>query len=112
MGTYADLSQEDKDILAGWERNQRAWFNSAARLLVEARALQASIDAAGGPRDIVTGLDNGEKIPNSGALAGGHDMTKQEWASLIAIMDEYVTNNDTAADRQLFAKAAGPTAGL
>lgn len=112
MGLYVDLPQEDKDILAAWERNARGWFNSAATLLAQARALQAAADAGGGPREIITALDAGEEIPNSSGIAGAHDMTKSEWGALVAVLDEYVTNNDNAEDRQLFAKAAGPTAGL
>jgi hypothetical protein len=112
MGLYVDLTQEEKDILSAWERNTRGWFNSAANMLQQARALQASLDASGGPRDIITALDNGEEVPNSSGLAGAHKLTKQEWASLVAVLDAYITDTDTTAVRQLFAKAAGPTAGL
>lgn len=112
MATYDSLSQADKDILAAWERNTRGWFNTAARLLQEARALQAALDATGGPREIITSLDNGEDVPNSSGIAGAHPLTKQEWSALVAVFDGYITDTDTAAVRQLFAKAAGPTAGL
>lgn len=112
MALYADLNDEEKNVLGTWERNMRGWANSAARLLVEARALQAAADASGGPRNIVTGLDNGAEIPNTGGLAGAQNMTKAEWAAVFAILDAYITAHDTAVVRQNFAKAAGPLAGL
>ena len=88
MGLYADLSPEDKAVVEGWEKQQRAWFNSMARLLVQGRALKAAIDASGGPRDIVTGLDAGQEIPNTSGLSGAHPMTKAEWATLIALLHD------------------------
>lgn len=112
MATYDSLTADEKQILSAWERNQRGWFNTVARTLMEARALTAAIDASGGPRDLITSLDADEVIPNSGGLAGAHSLTKQEWSSLVAVMDAFVLANDTPAVRELFAKAAGPTAGL
>lgn len=107
MGLYADLQQEDKDIVEPWERNQRGWFNQLFGLLQNARALQSMIDASGGPRAIVTALDAGEEIPNTSGMAGGHPMTKAEWATLIGLMDDFLVAHDTPAVRQLIAKAIG-----
>jgi hypothetical protein len=112
MATYNSLTQPEKDILSAWERNTRGWFNTAASLLQQARALQAALDTSGGPRDLITSLDNGEEVPNSSGIAGAHPLTKQEWASLVAVFDGYITDVDTPAVRQLMAKAAGPVAGL
>jgi hypothetical protein len=112
MGLYVDLTAEEKSIIGAWERNARGGFNSIARLVNEFRALQAALDASNGPRDIITGLDAGEEIPNTSGLAGAHDMTKAEWSSLVALLDGFLTTYDTAANRQLYAKASGPTAGL
>ena len=112
MGLYADLPAEDKAIIEAWERNARGGFNSMARMVNEFRALQAALDASGGPRDIITALDPGEEIPNTSGLAGAHSMTKQEWSDLVALLDGFLTSYDTAVNRRLYAKAAGPTAGL
>ena len=112
MATYASLTDEQKQILAAFERNARGWINSYASLLAQARALIAAADASGGPRDIVTSLDNGEVVPNSSGIAGAHDLTKQELAAVVGFFDEIILNSDNDADRQLFAKASGPTAGL
>jgi hypothetical protein len=112
MATYASLTQEQKDVLAAWERNTRGWFNTIARSLMEARALQAALDASGGPREIVTSLDVGEEVPNSSGIAGAQNLTKQELAALVALIDGFITDFDVDAVRQNIAKAAGPTAGL
>lgn len=113
MALYNDLTDEQKGIVSAWERNQRAWFNSLARLLKEARTLQAAIDASNGVRSIVASLDPSEEVPNSSGIAGAHDLTKSEWNSLItAGLDDFLVTYDTPAFRQLLAKAAGPTAGL
>ena len=112
MATYAELTAEQKSILAAWERNLRGWTNTAARLLAEARALQAAADASNGPRDIVTSLDAAEEIPNSSGIAGAHDLTRAEMAAIFTILDNYITAHDTDAVRRNFAKASGPTAGL
>lgn len=112
MGLYVDLLPEEKAILEAWERNTRAGLNTVARLVNELRTLQAAADASGGPRSIVQGLDAGQEIPNTSGLAGAHNLTKAEWASLLQIVDDFLTANDTVAVRQLLTKAAGPTAGL
>ncbi len=112
MATYDSLTPEQKDVLGAWERNTRGWFNTIARSLMEARSLQAALNASGGPRAIITSLDNGEEVPNSSGIAGAQKLTKQEWAALVAILDGFISDIDTTAVRQNIAKAAGPTAGL
>jgi len=113
MVTYASLSQVDKDLLAAWEAQTRAWVNGLSRLIVEARALKASLDASGGAGDILDSLDAGEVVPNSGGLRGAQALTKEEWATLrTAGLADYLTKYDTTVVREIAAKAAGPTAGL
>ncbi len=113
MATYTSLTQGQKDLLAAWERDTRGWVNGLARLLVEARALGAALDASNGPGDILDSLGAGEVIPNSGGIAGAQDLTKAEWDTLRnAGLGNFQTTYDTIAVRQVFAKAAGPTAGL
>ena len=114
MGTYNNLSQDDKDILAAWERNLRGWINGiVSRGTVEARALKASLDASGGAGDILDSLDAGEVVPNSGGIAGAQNLTKEEWLVLRNTgLNDFLTTYDTVGVRQVAAKAAGPTAGL
>ena len=76
MATYASLTQEEKDILSAWERNTRGFFNTIARSLIEARALQAALDASGGPREIITALDPTEEVPNSSGISGAQSLNR------------------------------------
>ena len=114
MGTYADLSQADKDILAAWERNARGWVNhTISRGSVEARALKASLDAAGGAGGILNALDDKEVVPNSSGIAGAQGLTKEDWALLTSAgLDDYLMKYDNDAIREVAAKASGPAAGL
>ncbi len=112
--TYDDLTQNQKDILAAWERNTRAWVNiTISKGIVEARALKASMDASNGAGDILDSLDANEIVPNSSGIAGAQDLTKEEWAILrTAGLNVFLSSYDNQAVRELAAKAAGPTAGL
>ncbi len=114
MGTYANLSQSDKDILGAWERNLRGWINNnISRGIIEARALKASMDASGGAGEILDGLNAGQVVPNSSGIAGAQDMTKEEWATLRSTgLSGFLTTYDTDQVRALAAKAAGPLAGV
>ena len=110
---YNDLPQEDKDLLAAWERNTRGWLNSLARLVAEARALDAALEASNGPGAILDGLDVGQVVPNSSGIAGAQNLTKEEWATMRqAGLQDFLLAYDTDAVRRVLAKAAGPTAGL
>lgn len=113
MGTYASLSDEDKNIVGAWERNLRGWANDLARLLVAARVLQASYNASGGAQSIINTLDTGESIPNTSGIDGALSLINDtDWAALITGLNAFVSTYDTAATRQRIAQAAGPTAGL
>jgi hypothetical protein len=113
MGTYAALSQADKDILEPWERNFRGWVNGhISRGVVEARALKASLDAGGGAGAILDSLDPGEIVPNTGGISGAQNLTKEEWATLRTAFNTFLTTYDTLSVREHAAKAAGPLAGL
>ncbi len=114
MGTYNNLSQEDKDILGALERNFRGWINNnISRGTIQARALKAALDASGGAGDILDGLNNGQVVPNSSGIAGAQNLTKEEWLILRTTgLNDFLTTYDTVAVRQIAAKAAGPTAGI
>ena len=110
---YADLPQADKDLLAAWERQFRAFIGETiSRGIITARALDAARTASGGVDDILASLDVGEVIPNSGGLAGAQDLDTAEMGALINGLASFLTSYDTLAVRQNAAKAAGPTAGL
>ena len=113
MATYDSLTQDQKDQLAALERNTRGWLNGLARLLVEARALDAAWAASNGGDAIVAGLDVGAVVPNSSGIAGAQNLTKEEWVQMrTAGLGDFLTAYDTDAVRRVIAKAAGPTAGI
>jgi hypothetical protein len=113
MATYASLTASEKSIVEAWDRNNRGWLNSLATLLVQARALKASADTSGGAGDIISSLNEGECIPNTGGIAGSQKLTKEVMTELRMIgLDDFVTKYDTPDIREYIAKAAGPTAGL
>jgi hypothetical protein len=113
MATYDSLTQDEKDLISAWERNTRGWLNSLARLIVEARALDAAMNASNGPGALLDSLDVGQVVPNSSGIAGAQNLTKEEWAVMrSAGLDDFLTAYDTNAVRRVIAKAAGPTAGL
>lgn len=113
MTTYANLTQEERDIVEAWERNFRGWVNDLARLMVAARALDASYDAAGATGAIVATLDPGEEIPNTGGLAGALPLQQDtDFAALVTGLNNFLSTYDTAATRQRIAQAVGPTAGI
>ncbi len=112
MGTYADLSPEDKAITKETTNQLRALMGAMASVVVQARVIQHAIDADGGLRDIVTALDGTESVPNESGLAGAHTLTRSEVAGVVALLDGYVTTYDTPANRQLMSQARGVLAGL
>lgn len=113
MATYNSLTQEEKDILAAWERNLRGFANGIlATGIIQARTLDAARSATGGAQDILDTLDPGEVIPNSSGIAGAQNLDTAEMATLITGLTNFLSTYDTLGTRQNLAKAAGPTAGL
>ncbi len=111
---YTDLSAAEKEVLAVWERNVRGWIHTIiSKGIVQARALDASMQAPGGAGSLLDSLDAGEIIPNSSGIQGGLDLTKEQWLVLRSIgLGGFLNTYDTTAVRQVAATAAGPTAGL
>jgi len=113
MATYVSLTAEQKGIVEAHERNFRGWFNELARLIVSARALDASYNAGGGSGSILATLDPGEDVPNTGGIAGAQVLDfDTDFTTLVNGQSSFLTTYDTVGIRQAIAKAAGPTAGL
>jgi hypothetical protein len=113
MALYSSLTPEEQSLLAAWERNMRGWLNGLSRMVVEARALEAALNASGGPAEILALLDPTEIVPNSSGIAGAQDLARSEWDVMVtAGLNDFLLNYDTTAVRRVLAKANGPTAGL
>lgn len=113
MATYDSLTDDQKQILAAWERNMRAWINGIiAKGVSQGRVLDAAHDASDGAGDILALLDPGEIVPNSSGIAGSQDLDTTEWTTLIAGFKQFLLDYDTDSVLQQASKAAGPVAGL
>lgn len=89
MKVYADLTEEEKQLLAVWERNTRAWLNTVfGRGFLEAEILEKQYEKY--IKDILYSLDTGEVIPNSGGLAGAEHLTSDEWKVFIRLLKDYL----------------------
>lgn len=103
---YSELTEEQKGILDSFGALERGWIGDLARLMQKGDILKdswlANVSA------IVTSLDAGAVIPNSSSLAGVEDLTKEELQSLGTYINTILTDNNTAANRQLWSRVAGP----
>ena len=112
MGLYVDLAPEEKAITKETTNQLRALIGQMISVAIQAEAIQIAVDAPGGLREIVTGLDNTEMVPNESGLAGAHSLTRAEMNAAVSLLDLYVTTIDTPAHRTLAAQARGVLAGL
>jgi hypothetical protein len=113
MVTYDSLTDDEKQVLAAWERNMRAWIGGIiGKGVSTGRVLDAAHDSNGGAGDILPQLDPGEVVPNSSGIAGAQDLDTAEWTTMVNALKAFLVAYDTNAARQNVTKAAGPTAGL
>ena len=107
MGTYASLTQEQKDALAFTTTQERAVYGAFARFLDDLDDLRIHYIAAG-VGAILAKLDAGAVVPNASGLAGSQAMTKEEWQQGATDMSSLLTLWWTEAKRQTYDKMAGP----
>lgn len=108
MATYASLTPEQKDIVAGLTVQLRAFAGEFAKTNVKAQVLVDDWNSQ--VQAIVSSLDAGEVIPNLSGLAGAASVTKEELTSLVATsLVNLLGTYNTAAARQLYVKLAGPS---
>ncbi len=116
---YADLNQEQKDQLAGWERTVRGAMGELQRLLDVLTLLRNEYWANPGGIaqlfNIPTLWPDGEVIPNSSGLAGSAPQTKLDFINLVSQMDglladgsAFTSGFDTTALQQQRVLASGP----
>lgn len=105
MGTYNDLTQEDKDRLASFDVTIRPILGELARLN---NGVQVVRDLYyGGVGAILAGLDANEIVPNSTGLAGTIALEPGELTNLMSYLDGVFAYH-TEAHQQLIIKACGP----
>lgn len=103
MGLYANLSPADKAIVDNTTNLIRGACAEMAGIWNRIKAIADDTNATA----LVTGLDNGEIIPNTSGLAGADDLTEAEVISLFMLLNGIRTTNDTTQNRNAMSKAAG-----
>lgn len=103
MGTYANLSTQDKAVVQNTVQLIRAAAGSMSKVWNTIKAISDDTNATG----LVSGLDAGEIIPNESGFAGADDMTKTQIVSVYTIFTGIRTTHDTAGNRALMSQAAG-----
>jgi hypothetical protein len=106
MATWAELTQEQRDVYQAWERNLRAVAGEQARVNNHWDVINTVYNAQ--ILAILADLDDNTVVPNSSGLGGAQALDSD--AEAVTIMSHgqgILTNYNTTAHRQLWAKAAG-----
>ena len=103
---FADLTSEQKSVLAEYCRLTRAWCGEQARVNNHAAAIN---DAYSVVQGILAELETDDIILDGNGLAGASSLTKGEIVGLTAHMQGILGSYNTAGHRQMWAKAAGPS---
>lgn len=109
---YNDLTQEQKDALAAYERLLREWTMRQAQNNNRADAVNTQYNA--NVSAILASLDAGEIIPNSSGLDGAVSLTKEDLITVTSHVQNMLTNMsthtsgfNTAFLRQVWVKFGG-----
>jgi len=106
MAAYAELTNEQRDVLQNWINNLRAVAGEQARVNNHWDAINtqyvSQISA------ILAELDDNAIIPNTSGLAGAQSLdVDAEAVSIMSHGQGILTNYNTSGHRLLWAKAAG-----
>lgn len=106
MATWNELTNEQRDIYATWERQLRAVAGEQARTNNHWEALNDMYNAQ--ILAILAELDDNTIVPNSSGLSGSQSLDSDaEAVSIMAHGQGILTNYNTQFHRQLWTKAAG-----
>ena len=106
MATWAELTQEQRDVYQAWERSLRAIAGEQARVNNHWEVLNTAYNAQ--IQAILVSLDNNTIIPNSSGLVGAQGLDSDAEAVVIMAHGQSIlTNYNTSGHRELWAKAAG-----
>lgn len=101
---YEALPQHERGVINEFQRNVRAWSGELARLMNHAEALRSYWDGAAS--DAMALLAADDEIPPDGG--GGRDrLKKSEIMTFAAFIDSTLAQN-TAENRELWARMGGP----
>ena len=102
---WKDLTAGQRSVLSEYVRLVRAWCGEQARVNNHAEALN---DGYAQVQAILDLLQAGDVIDDGSGLAGAGPLTKGEVVSLTATLQGLLAAYNSAGQRQLWAKAAGP----
>ncbi|MHA2100684.1 MAG: hypothetical protein ACW99A_18600 [Candidatus Kariarchaeaceae archaeon] len=112
MATYSSLPKPQKDVLANFISNLRAWCGEQARSNNHADASNTAYTSF--VSSIINSLDAGEIIPNKSGLQGAISLTKEEVITLVSHQQNILTDMSTHTSgfntdllRQAWVKATG-----
>lgn len=106
MATWANLTQEQRDVYSVFERDLRSLCGEWQRLNAKFQALDARYVAQ--IQAILVDLDNNTIVPNSSGLAGSSALDSDaEMATLVSHYEEMLTSYNTSGHQQMRAKACG-----
>ena len=101
---FNDLTSEQQAVLADYVRLLRAWCGEQARANNHGDAINSGYSQVTG---ILALLENTDLITDGSGLSGAQTLTKAEVVTLTSHVQGILTNYNTSAHREMWAKAAG-----
>lgn len=106
MATYAELTDEQKNVLQTWINLVRSWAGEQARVNNHGAAIDTMYNAQ--IQAILVSLDNNAIVPNTSGLAGSQSLdVDAEAATIQSHIQGILTTYNTSGHRELWTKAAG-----
>lgn len=106
MATWAELTQEQRDVYQNFERQLRAAHGEFQRVLNDFETLDVSYNAQ--ILAILAALDDNTIVPNSSGLAGAASLDSDaDMVTLVSHWQSVLTTLNTVGHKQLRDKAAG-----
>jgi len=106
MATWAELTQEQRDIYSAFERDLRAVSGEFQRWCNKAVGLNTRYNAQ--VQGILAALDDNTVVPNSSGLAGSSSLDSDaDMATLVSYIQGTLNSYNTAGHQEKRAKACG-----
>ncbi len=106
MATWAELTQEQKNIYLVFENNLRAAMGGVQRIMNTMEALDTTYNAQ--ILAILTDLDDNTIVPKNSGLAGAASLdSDSEMVTLVSHLQGMLTTYNTSGHKNLRDKAAG-----
>jgi len=106
MATWAELTQEQRDVYLAWENDLRAISGELQRLCNKAAALDARYVSQ--IQSVLVSLNNNTVVPKTTGLAGASSLDSDaEAVTLHSHLQTLLSTLNTSGHQQMRAKAAG-----